>query len=82
MAPPLAINKFDIFFGIWPTMVSSLSTAMAYLSTSLNSLLQSWQPVYLCKRDNLACRIPFRTLPCFISYHTYVTGKLRVLGLK
>ena len=42
MAPPLAINKFDIFFGIWPIMVSSLSTAMAYLSTSLNSLLQSY----------------------------------------
>ena len=32
MALPLAINKeqiLDIFFGIWPTMVSSLSTATA-----------------------------------------------------
>ena len=54
MAPPLAINKeqiLDIFFGIWPTMVSSLSTATAYLSTTLNGslshkgFLQSWQPM-------------------------------------
>ena len=32
MAPPLAINKeqiLDIFFGMWLTMVSSLSAAMA-----------------------------------------------------
>ena len=33
MGPPLTINKeqiLDIFFGIWPTIVLSLSTAMAY----------------------------------------------------
>ena len=42
MAPPLAINTeqiLDIFFGIWPTMMSSLSAAMAYLSTTLNGSL-------------------------------------------
>ena len=28
------------------------------------------------KHDNLAQRIPFRTLPCFVSYHTYIKGKV------
>ena len=43
MATPLAINKeqiLDTLYGIWSTMVSSLSTATAYyLSTTLNGSL-------------------------------------------
>ena len=89
MAPPLAINKeqiLDTFYRIWSTMVSSLSTVTEYyLSITLNGSLSHKRSspimaaIYLCKCDNLACRIPFYTLPCFVSYHACVTGKVRVL---
>ena len=42
IAPPLAKNSEqirDIFLGIWPTTVSSLSTATAYQSASFNGSL-------------------------------------------
>ena len=42
IVPPLAKNREqirDIFFETWPKMVSSLSTATVYRSTSLNGYL-------------------------------------------
>ena len=42
IVPPLAKNREqirDIFLGIWPTTVSSLSTATAYRSALLNGSL-------------------------------------------
>ena len=79
MAPPLAKNKFLIFFGICPTMVSSLSTAMAYLSKTLNGCLSH-------KRSS-----PIMTINptifvnvhsgFFVSYYVYISGKLHVLKI-
>ena len=60
----------------------------AYLSTSLNGSLshkdlQSLQPIYLCKRDNFACEIPFHTLPCSTNAHQSVkTLCIKISGLK
>ena len=55
----------------------------AFLSTSLSGSLshkdlQSLQPIYLCKCDNLAREIPFHTLPCASERENSVYQNFRV----
>ena len=70
--------------------IENILYELAYLSTSLfngslshKDLLQLLQPIYPCKRDNLAHEIPFHMLPCSTNAHQSVkTPCIKISGLK
>ena len=87
------LNTWNIFQLKFKHLESKIfcTSRCIYVSTSLNGslmhkdLLQSLQPIilYLCKRDNLARKIPFHMLPCCISvYQSMKTLCIKISRLK